>query len=219
LVKYCNIFFKGFRLKGFILKLNRAKNEDMVVTILSEKDIGVYYRFYGARHSVLQLGYLIDFEIEQDRANFLPRVRNITHIGFSWLYDREKLLLWHRFISIFEPHFREVTQIDNFYFELLLSAAKKWQKQNSKRLIIESFIKILQYEGHLHKIDKCIICNQKIENQISFIKGLVPTHSECSHSFALSKVDIDYLFKEALSLYLSDEEVNFLSEIVLKGFN
>jgi len=101
-------------MKGFILKLNRAKGEDMVVTVLSEHNVGTYYRFYGARHSVLQLGYLIDFEVEQDKANFLPRLRGVTHIGFPWLYDRAKLMDWHRFISIFEPHFRDVNEITSF---------------------------------------------------------------------------------------------------------
>jgi len=129
----------------------------MVVTVLGEKQIGTYYRFYGARHSVLQLGYLIDYEVEQDRANFLPRIRAITHIGFPWLYDREKLMYWHRFISIFEPHFRDINEIDNFYFNTLLNSAKKWQKQSYRRLMVENFFNIIQYEGRVHSLDKCMV--------------------------------------------------------------
>jgi len=205
-------------LKGFILKLNPAKNEDLVVKILSEKSVESYYRFYGARHSVLQLGYLIDFEVQEDRANFLPRVRNITHHPFPWLYNREKLLNWHRFISIFEPHLRDVSQIDSFYFNTLLKSAKKWQKQNCLRVIVESFTDILKFEGRLHHLNRCVICNREIDNEISFIKGMLPTHPKCSLSPALNIKEVNFLFKESSTLFLDDKSVEFLANIVLKGF-
>ena len=190
----------------------------MVVTILSEHRVGTYYRFYGARHSVLQLGYLIDYEVEQDKANFLPRIRGISHIGFPWLYDREKLMYWHRFISIFEPHLRDINEIDSFYYETLLDAAKKWQKQSFRRLIVEKFFNILQYEGRLHSLDSCTICRQKIDEQISLIKGFLPAHPYCSHSTAFIKKDIQELFLTNSTINLDDETVQTLSEIVLKGF-
>ena len=205
-------------MKGFILKLNRAKNEDMVVTILSEHTVDSYYRFYGARHSVLQLGYLIDFEVEQDKSNFLPRIRSITHNGFQWLYNREKLMNWHRFISIFEPHFRDVKEIDSFYFYSLLDTAKKWEKQNSRRLIVETFTNILKYEGRINNLSKCVICGSKIENELSLIKGFMPTHPFCSHSVAVDKNSIENLFGTSSTLMLNDDTVEVLSEIALKGF-
>jgi hypothetical protein len=43
-------------MKGFIVSLRRAKNEDLIVTLLEERALRSYYRFYGARHSILQLG-------------------------------------------------------------------------------------------------------------------------------------------------------------------
>jgi len=150
--------------------------------------------------------------------NFLPKVRNITHISFPWLYDREKLLYWHRFISIFEPHFKDVTKIDKFYFELLLLSAKKWNKQNPKRVIVESFTQILKYEGHLHNLDRCLICNREIDNNISLIKGFLPTHPNCSKSINIDKNNLSYLFLNNSSIYLDDETISNLSEIALKGF-
>jgi len=205
-------------MKGFILKLNRAKGEDMVVTVLSEHNVGTYYRFYGARHSVLQLGYLIDFEVEQDKANFLPRLRGVTHIGFPWLYDRAKLMDWHRFISIFEPHFRDVNEIDSFYYNTILNAAKKWNKQSSKRLIVETFINILKYEGRTQTLSRCAICGSKIEDNISFIRGFVPTHHYCSKSHPFDIAQIKTLLEINSTLYLNDSDVEVLSEIALKGF-
>ncbi len=165
------------------------------------------------------MGYLIDFEEESDKANFLPRLRRVTHIGFPWLYNREKLSLWHRFISLFEPHLKDVVEIDKFYYETLLEAAKKWHKQSSKRLIIESFIKILDYEGRLYPTNRCIVCNKPInEPKLNLVNSLMPTHTFCSKGFEFNKKLIDELFLKKSTINLDDNEVDKLLPIIFKGF-
>ncbi|MDP1784740.1 MAG: recombination protein RecO, partial [Sulfuricurvum sp.] len=36
-------------MQGFIIKLSRVRDEDMIVTIISEENLTTLYRFYGAR--------------------------------------------------------------------------------------------------------------------------------------------------------------------------
>jgi len=153
-------------MRGFILKLNRAKNEDMVATVLSEKSISSYYRFYGARHSILQLGYLVDFEVDEGDGRFLPRMRGLRHYGFPWLYERRRLMIWHDWIKLFEPHLRDTEEIEPFYFDLLLAAAKRWDKQNPRRIVLESYHALLSHEGRLHPIRECFICETPIGDEI-----------------------------------------------------
>ncbi len=205
-------------MKGFILKLQRARDEDMIVTILSPTSVKKYYRFYGARHSILQMGYLIDFEEEQDKANFLPRVRSLSHIGFPWLYDREKLMLWHQFIAIFERHFRDIESVESFYFYTLLEAAKRWEKQSPKRLIVEVAINILKYEGRLQPPSHCVICNNQIDKSIAPIQGFLPAHPECAKSPAISKKDLMNLFESGSTILLDDATIEQLYLLALKGF-
>jgi hypothetical protein len=190
----------------------------MVVNILTPNSFGAYYRFYGARHSILQLGYLIDFEIEQDRANFLPRLRNLSHIGFPWLYDNDKLLSWHRFISIFYPHFAGVEKVDDFYFNTLYQSAKKWSKQSPSRVAIESFVKILNFEGRLNNLDKCVMCNKAINGEVSLINKFLPAHPSCSKKAGIKKEKLEYLFKNFSTLLIEDNEIKDLIAIVYKGF-
>ena len=192
----------------------------MVVKLLTQDSIIISYRFYGARHSILQLGYLIDFELEQDKANFLPKLRSISHIGFPWLYERQKLFLWHQYISVFSQHFHDVGDIDGFYFQTLLNIAKKWHKQSPYRLIVESFVDILKFEGRLHNIQRCIVCSKNItEDNISLIKGFLPTHTYCANSITLPKKEINDLFNSSSSLLLNDDMVKSLSSIVFKGMS
>ncbi len=49
-------------MQGYIIHITRVKDEDLIVTILTQNVIKTTYRFYGARHSSVHLGYKIDFE-------------------------------------------------------------------------------------------------------------------------------------------------------------
>jgi len=203
--------------KGFIISLHRAKNEDMIVTILSSSEVRAYYRFYGARHSILQLGHLIDFEVEGDDGRFMPRVRSVSHLGFPWLYDNNRLLLWHRYIRLYEPHLKDTEEIDPFYYNLLISSAKKWHLQNPKRIICEDYVKILRYEGRLHDEDICYICEERLDNDISLMQAFIPAHPHCIYSPKLDKDKILNFFETTKSIYLDDSEVDLLYGIVLRG--
>jgi len=205
-------------MKGFVLGLRKAKNEDSIALVLTSKNIRIYYRFFGARHSILQLGNLIDFEIEGEGSHFLPRLRSLSHIGFPWIFDKNRLLLWHNFIKKFEPHLKDATELESFYFNLLLSAAKKWDKQNPKRIVCESYLTLLEYEGRLYPEENCFICEQRIEENIALMQAFKPAHPACIYSIALPTKKILDFFKTKKSVFLDDHEVDHLFEIVMKGF-
>ena len=205
-------------IKGFILKVTKAKNEDSIATVLSRRDIRTYYRFFGARHSILQLGNLIDFEVEGEDGRFLPRLRSLSHIGFPWLYDRNRLLIWHNFISRFEPHLRDAGEVDPFYYDLLLDAAKKWHRQNPKRIVVESYLKLLAYEGRLYPQQQCYICEGRIDTLVALMQAFKPAHPHCIYAPALPSKKIFDLFESKKTVFLEDDEVTLLYETVMRGF-
>lgn len=186
--------------------------------ILSNTEVKTYYRFFGARHSILQLGNLIDFETEGDGSGFLPRLRSLSHMGFPWLFDKNKLLLWHNFIKKFEPHLKDAQEVDSFYFDLLLLAAKKWDRQNPKRVVCESYIALLHHEGRMHDDEHCYICEDRIEEEIALMQAFIPAHPHCLYAPALPSKKILDFFATQKSVFLEDHEVDYLYEIVMKGF-
>ncbi len=185
--------------------------------VLTSRDVRTYYRFFGARHSILQLGNLIDFEVEGEDGRFLPRLRSLSHIGFPWLFDKNRLLIWHNFIKLFEPHLKDTEEIESFYYDLLLQAAKKWGKQNPKRIVCESYIQLLEYEGRVHDEENCYICETPIMEQMSLMQAYIPAHPECLYSASLPKGKIATFFKTQKTLHLEDHEVAYLFDIVMKG--
>jgi len=206
-------------MKGFILSLHKAKNEDMIVTVLSEEKIYKLYRFYGARHSILQLGYLIDFEIEEDRyGKFLPRMRGVSHIGIDWLYKRDRLLVWHSFITLLHKHLIDVEDIDRFYFNTLLDTYRRLRKENPKRAVSEAYIKILKFEGRLHSLQRCHICEKPLGDNIALMQSLIPAHPECIYSIALPKNKLISFFNQESSVWLDDNEIDILYSIINRGF-
>jgi len=204
-------------MKGFILSVSKAKNEDSIARILSNTEIKTYYRFFGARHSILQLGNLVDFEVEGEDGRFMPRLRSLSHMGFPWLFDKNKLLLWHNFIKKFEPHLRDAETLDTFYYDLLLLAAKKWDKQNPKRIVVESYIALLDYEGRLYEQDKCFICEQRIEDDIALMQAFKPAHPSCIYSPSIPTKKLLDFIKTKKTVFLEDYEVDYLHQIVMKG--
>ena len=204
-------------MQGFILKTTRAKNEDLIVNILTKKHLYTLYRFYGARHSILNLGYKIDFETEYSSKAYLPRLRNITHLGYKWLFDNQRVLLWQQFIQKFYEHLKGLEEVDEIYFDILDRSAILWERQNPKRVAIESYIEILKKEGRLHSDFVCFICNQKIKNELSLTRGFLPAHKECVNSYVFSKKKIEYLFKTNTTLFLEDSEIDNLWQIVMQG--
>jgi len=198
--------------------VRKVKNEDSVALVLTENHIRSYYRFYGARHSILQLGYLVDFEVEGDDGRFLPRMRSLSHLGFPWLFDRNRLMLWHNFIQKFEPHLKDTDEIDRFYFDLLLDAAKRWERQNPKRIVCESYLRMLVFEGRLYPDEHCYICEGRIEEEIALMQAFKPAHPGCIYTPALPTKKVLDLFDTGKTTFLEDFEVDMLYDVVMKGF-
>ena len=204
-------------MKGFIVSLRRAKNEDLIVTLLEERALRSYYRFYGARHSILQLGHLIDYESEEEN-RFMPRLRRVSHLGFPWIYRRNRLMLWQQFISLFDPHLRDTEEIDPFYFELLLRAARRWDRQNPRRIVCESALELLKFEGRVHPPERCYICEEPIGESVALMQALLPAHPSCIYGSALPRPKIEEFFSTGKSTWLDDQEIEQLYDIVVKGF-
>lgn len=206
-------------MQGFILNLNRVKDEDLIVTILSRESLDTLYRFYGARHGVINLGFKIDYEKEHSSKSTIIRLKDVIHIGYKWINDYKLLRVWQDFSALFYKHLKDAEELDEFYFELLESASLNWNKQNPKRVAIESYIKLLEHEGRLHSEFDCFLCSETIiEDDVSLIRAFLPTHKGCSHTFGIKKISLVELYKNRSTLFLNDEEVERLWCLILEGF-
>jgi len=204
-------------MQGFIVNLNKVKDEDLIVTIISKGNLQTLYRFYGARHGTINIGFKIDYEIEESSKTTIARLKDVIHIGYKWINDYTKLRLWQDFLALFYKHLKDADDIGDFYFNLIENASIEWNKQNPKRVAIESYVKILLYEGRLHTEKICFLCSKKIDNDISLIRAYLPTHPFCTHTFGINSDALEELFKNHSSIFLNDEEVNQLWFILLEG--
>jgi len=204
-------------MQGFIIKLSRVKDEDMIVTIISEDCLTTLYRFYGARHSPINLGFKIDFEAETSLKSSIPRMRDVLHLGYPWMGEYNRIRLWQQFISLFHPHLQHSDEIGSFYFELLESAAQNWKNQNPKRLAIEAYVQLLEHEGRLHRDLNCFFCDNPIYSDISLIRAFLPAHKECSHTLSINAKGLLWLYDHYSTLFLDDFEVERLWHVINEG--
>jgi len=204
-------------MQGYIIKTHRVRDEDLIVTIITDTNLEVLYRFYGARHSSVNVGYKIDFEIEPSTKRDGSRLRDVIHLGFVWMRDKQRLSIWQKFISLFYPHLKNSEHLDPFYFHLLNHAALSWEFQNPKRVAVESYVKLLKFEGRLHHEFICFYCDTHIENQVSLLRAFLPAHLNCAHKAGFNKNNIEFLYHSFSSLYLSDSEIERLFTIMCEG--
>ncbi len=205
-------------MQGFIVNINRVKDEDLIVTIISRENLDTLYRFYGARHGVINLGFKIDYEIDNSSKATIHRLKDVIHIGYRWLGDYKHLRLWQDFCALFYKHLKDADTLDAFYFDLLENASQNWNRQNPKRVAIESYIKLLEHEGRLHTEFECFLCSDYIvEDDISLLRAFLPTHKECTHTFSIKKGAITELYKNKTTLFLNDEEIDRLWYLLLEG--
>lgn len=204
-------------MQGFIIKLSRVRDEDMIITIISEDCLTTLYRFYGARHSPINLGFKIDYESENSLKSSIPRMRDVIHLGFSWMAKYDRILIWQQFIALFYPHIGSSEEIGPFYYQLLNDCATRWGEQNPKRLAIEAYVELLEYEGRLHSHMNCFFCNELIENNISLIRAFLPAHQECSHTLSINAKGLSWLYEHYSTLFLNDNEIERLWYVMCEG--
>ena len=204
-------------MNGYIINLNKVKDEDLIVTIVSEESLNTLYRFYGARHGTINIGFKIDYEIEESSKSTISRLKDVIHIGFKWINDYKLLRLWQDYISLFHKHLKDADEPGSFYFKLIDNASKEWNKQNPKRVAIESYVKLLEHEGRLHKEKVCFICSKPIKDDISLIRAYLPTHKECTHTLSINHKGLKELYENKSSLFLDDKEIDRLWYVMLEG--
>lgn len=203
-------------MQGYIIDIKPVKDDDLIVTILTETELITAYRFYGARHSNINIGYKIDFELEETRST-IPRLKDVIQLGFEWILDYEKMYCWQRFIKLFYPHLKDIEQLDPFYFYNLDNLVHIMIKQNALRAICLSYITLLEHEGRLHTDYECLLCENKIKKDISLVRSFLPVHAKCTYAKAFELKKIKELFEEKSLINFNEEEVEYLWDILLQG--
>ena len=205
-------------MQGFIIRFQRVRDEDLIVSILTQERLESLYRFYGARHSTINLGYMIDFEIEHSLKSSIGRLYDVVHLGFPWLLDPSRTRLWQQFVSLLYPHLKDAEETGGFYFDLLASAARLWDKQSPKRVAVEAYARLLDYEGRLPESRSCFFCEADIcEEALCVIRAFQCAHTACAHRKPVSREGIDELLTHFSTLFLDDDEVETLWHTLLEG--
>ena len=205
-------------MQGYIINISRVKDEDLIVTILTHNSIKTSYRFYGARHSSIHLGYKIDFELFSSLKSSIPQLRSILHLAEAWNAQRERMLIWQSFVRLFYQHLKDIHTIDDFYYELLEECSSLWHIQNPKRIAIEAYTKLLSYERRLHDDFICFNCEEAIEERLTLVRGFLPAHQRCAWNQSFEHLHVKELFETRSTILLDDKSIEVLWKILQEGF-
>ncbi len=204
-------------MQGFLLETRSIKDEDLIVSVITESELKTLYRFYGKRHSILNVGRKIDFEEENDD-KFLPKLRNVLHLGYLWEREMERLYYWQRFCVLLKKHLEGVHNLDRIYFDTLDKGAIKLSKQHPLRVVLEMHAILLDFEGRAQIEGTCFLCEEQLKEDVALAQGFVLAHPHClkSKSFKLEK--IERLFRTQSSIHLEIHELEELWRTLNLGF-
>ena len=82
---------------------------------------------------------------------------------------------------------------------------------------MESYVRLLEHEGRLHREMECFLCHKEIVGEISLIRAYLPTHKECTHTLSISQEGLKELYENKSSIFLSDKEIERLWYVLLEG--
>lgn len=201
---------------GFILELVKVRDEDLLVRILTQDSIMTLYRFYGARHSSIAIGYKIDFIIEQNLR--IPKLREPLHLAQKWEKEPSVRYFWQSYLSLLGKHLRDISELDSFYFKHLENGAKRIQFENPKRCILNLYSQLLNFEGRANPLKKCLICEQDLskEEEIVLLRGAIGAHINCIDGYKFRHQNIlAWLNNEGEML--EENEVEALYKILETG--
>ena len=204
-------------MQGYILNLNRVNEEDLIVSILTPVGMENFYRFYGLKHSKIQVGFKLDFEGAYSRNFPLRILRNTIHLSFDWIFDYKKLNLFRGFCSLLYKHLFGLSFNDPFYFSMLEDISKKLKKEAPKRVFVEAYLNLLSYEGRLYKEKKCFVCEKSLTNRAILTRGYLLGCNSCIRGIEFDLKKILKLFELKNTIFLDDKEVEYFFNILQEG--
>lgn len=205
-------------MQGYISGITKLKNEDLIVSIITSRSFLTLYRFYGARHSIIQIGRKIDFEIEYCGV-FMPKMRNIIQLGFKWESDFERLFYFQEFLKLLNAHLRDTDELPSFYFDLLNDMSINLIHQNPRRILVDSYAKLLEFEGRKMLDKKCFVCEGNLGEFSVVVRGFLLAHKACiPHSNDLLQTNrFLHFLTNNRGILLENNEIKILSDVVLLG--
>ncbi len=212
------IYCYNIHMQGYILNINKVKEEDLIVSILTEDQLLTLYRFYGARHANVQLGFKIDFEAIPSAKSSISMLREVLPLSMKWMFESKRFFIWQQFCKLMYTHLKDIIEIDPFYYYLLEKSSLKMSKQDPERTVIEAYLELLAFEGRLHDDFVCFICDQEIEKELTLARSFLPAHKSCVWGDTFSKKEVNELFQTHSTLYLSKQQVSQLWQLLQAGF-
>lgn len=198
-----------------MLDIKAVRDEDLWVGILTSTQVRRLYRFYGARHSVIQVGHHIDFEEESE--GVIPRLRHVIHLGYVWERDNAKRYWWQQYLRLLHRHLHEVGIVEGFYCELLEQVAKRLEKQEARRAILEAHAKLLKHEGRSESLERCFLCEAELGEGVALARGFLGAHPSCVYGVKMERGRVERFLRECNATHLEEEEIEELWKILMQG--
>lgn len=202
-------------MQGIILNTFSVKDKDLIVFILDDKELIKCYRFYGVRHSHLMVGNLIDYELSVQPL-FLPKLHSTMQLALPWQNKAQIFKAWQDYCVLLYEHLKDNSECGGFYYELSTEIIKRLVSQDYKRVFLDAYARLLQYEGRLFYSENCVECGNVLDNEFLLGEGFLMYCKSCKKSFKIDKLKMKNYLLHLNSSIFEDYEIDKLYEVFSK---
>lgn len=201
-------------MQGIILNTFSVRDKDLIVFILSSEELVKCYRFYGVRHSHLIIGNIIDYELSIQPL-FLPKLHSTMQLALPW-NDYEIIKAWQSFCVLLYEHLKDNQECGSFYYDLSLRIINRLKTQHYKRVFLDAYALMIEYEGRLYFSETCTECNKELNDFFSLGEGFLMYCRGCKVSVSINKIKMKDYLKNKNSAIFEDSEIDLLYEVFSK---
>ncbi|WP_267524529.1 recombination protein RecO [Campylobacter sp. MG1] len=195
-------------MQGIILNTFSVRDKDLIVFILSSEELVKCYRFYGVRHSHLIVGNIIDYELSIQPL-FLPKLHSTMQLALPW-NDYEIIKAWQSFCVLLYEHLKDNQECGSFYYDLCNQIITRLSIQDYKRVFLDAYASLLEYEGRLNFSEFCYECSIKLKDFFMIGEGFLMYCSSCKNTIKINKFKMEIYIKTKSSAIFEDDEIDKL---------
>lgn len=201
-------------MQGIILNTISVRDKDLIVFILDNNELVKCYRFYGVRHSHLIIGNMIDYELNVEPL-FLPKLHSTMQLALP-LKSVEIIKAWQDFCFLLYEHLKDNQECGEFYYNLCLRILKRLEVQDYKRVFLDAYSLMIEYEGRLNFSQNCVECGKELNDYFLLGEGFLMYCNSCKNSVKINKLKMKDYLKHKNSSIFEDDEIDLLYKVFSK---
>lgn len=113
-------------------------------------------------------------------------------------------------------HLKDNQECGSFYYDLCLRIINRLKTQHYKRVFLDAYALMIEYEGRLCFSENCVECGKELGGFFALGEGFLMHCKNCKNSVSINKNKMKDYLKNKNSSIFEDNEIDLLYQVFSK---